>query len=324
MTPPCTLLQHIRESIFNAHAVYEINNTTIEAYYVSTSNLLLHETLPISDYDEPNPGQDPERDKKRRVFTILDHLYRVNSQYQAAHPMTPLQKVWLCGTDSTLGDLATALQDAMDVETELLSGDSNGSYTALKGFVKASQGGHVVNYMHPDLLRRLPLRNTSGMLVYIATTLLTAFLVISTEYRHARLSKQNLEEKKALAALKQSQATSAAFAKNLDLLRKLSGSQVMFYPLFRELAMSLPDGVFLESFSYSSKDNRDTIELSAMFRQSSDLGTQKTLTRLMEVLDRSPYLYNHREPSVISSTRELKKVMTVKFTCEVTPRDTAK
>jgi len=315
---------HIRDSIFNAHAIYEINSNTIEAYYVSVSSLLLHETLPISDYDDLNPAPDTERDRKRRVFTILDRLYHVNSQYLAAHPMTPLQKVWLCGTDTTINELSTALQEAMDVETGLLSDDKDGSCIALKGFVTACQGGHVVNYMHPDLLRRLPLRTKTGLLVYIATALLAAYLVISTEYRHARLTKLNTEEKKALAAQKLSQATSAAFAKNLDLLRRLSGSQVRFYPVFRELAMSLPDGVYLDSFSYSSKDSHDTIDLSATFRQSSDLGTQKTLSRLVEVMDRSPYLHNHREPSVISATRELKKVMTVKFSCEVDPRDTAK
>jgi hypothetical protein len=178
--------------------------------------------------------------------------------------------------------------------------------------------------MHPDLLRRFPLRKKFGMIVYIVTVILGALFIFTTEYRHSRLKKLADDEKKQLVTQKASHAASAVFAKNLDLLRKLSGNQIAFYPIFKELAMSLPVGVYLDSFSYSNKDSRDTVDLSASFTHSSDLGTQKTLTRLMEVMDRSPYLRNHSEPSVISGTREQKKVMTVKFTCEVTPRDPAK
>jgi hypothetical protein len=153
---------------------------------------------------------------------------------------------------------------------------------------------------------------------------LAASIVITTEFRHIRLHKQAVNEKKALAAMKASQAASAAFAKNLDLLRKLSGNQVIFYPIFRELAASLPDGMYLDSFSYLSKDSRDTIDISATFPQTGNLGTQKNLTRLIEILNRSPYLKHYREPSVISTSRGPEKIMTIKFTCEVTPLDTAK
>ncbi|MBC8018056.1 MAG: hypothetical protein H7X83_06010 [Verrucomicrobia bacterium] len=320
----------IRESIFNAHAIFEVNTHSIEAYYISASCLLFHETLETNESSDFIDGLDAERNQKRRMYTILDLLYRINSQYLSSNPMNPLQKAWLCGTDASIPELVTALQDALGVETALLtSGQTDDQvtecrFTVLKGLQKAYHDGLLVNFMHPDLLRRFPLRKKSGMLVYIATALLAAFVVTTTEYRHSRLNKRAGDEKKALASQKSSQATSATYAKNLDLLRKLSGSQVMFYPIFRELAMNLPDGVYLDSFSYSSKDSRDTIDISATFKQSGDLGTQKTLTRLMEVMDRSPYLNNHREPSVISTTKELKKAMTVKFTCEVHPLDTAK
>jgi len=264
------------------------------------------------------------------MFTILDLLYRINTQYISSNPMNPLQKVWLCGTDAAIPELVTALQDAMDIETSMLSAGQTDDqitecpFTALKGLQKACSNGELVNFMNPELLRRFPLRKKSGMLVYIATVLLAAFVVITTEYRHSQLKKQVLVNKKALVAQKASQSASAAFAKNLDLLKKLSGSQVLFYPIFRELATNLPDGVYLESFNYSNKDSRDIIDISATFHYSSDLGTRKTLSRLMEVMDRSPYLRHHREPSIISTTNKLKKSMTVKFTCEVNPLDTSK
>ena len=317
-------IAHIRESIFNADAIYEINTNRIEAYYISASSLLLHESLPISEDENQKNIPGAERSSKKRMFAILNLLYRANQQYLAAHPMTPLQKVWLCGTDTTIPDLCAALQEAMDVETGVISTDSSDDSVVLKGFWSAYQGGLVVNLMNPDLLKRFQLRKRYGMFLYVATLLLALCIVITGEYRHSRLKKQVEAEKKALAALKLSQGSSATFTKNLDLLRRLSGGQVMFYPIFRELAMSLPDGVYLDSVTYSNKENHNTLDISATFLHASDLGTQKILTRLMEVLDRSPYLKHHQEPSITATSRELKKVMTVKISCEVNPRDTAK
>lgn len=314
----------IRESIFNAHAILEINAASIEAYYISASTLLLHETLHISDDDELNNDRETERAQKRRVFAILDQLYHVNAQFQSAHPMTPLQKIWLCGTDTNIAELTAVLQDAMDVETSLFAEADDGPFVALNGFWEAFQGERVNNLMHAVLLNRFPLRKKTGLLIYIATILLTLFFVITAEYRHNRLMKQVINENQAFSAQKASQSSSPVFVKNLELLRKLAGSQVILYPIFRELAMNLPAGVFLDAFSYSSKDNHDTIDINATFVQSNDLGTQKTLTKLTETMSQSSYLSHYREPSIISTTSALKKTMTVKFTCEVNPLDTAK
>jgi len=320
----------IRESIFNAHAVFEVNTHSIEVYYLSASSLLFHETLELNEASDVSNSSDAGRNQKRRIFTILDLLYHANSQYISSNPMTPLQKVWLCGNDSSIPELVKALQDAMDVETSLLPSEASDAqisecqFIALKGLQGAYSDGVLVNYMHPDLQRHFPLMKKSGMLVYIATALLATFFLATTEFHHYRLKNQALNEKKALATYKLSKSASTSFIKNLDLLRKLSGSQIQFYPVFRELAMNLPDGVYLDSFSFSGKDGRDIIEFSATFTPSGDLGTRKTLTRLVEVMNQSPHLNRYREPTITSSTRELKKAMTVKFVCEVSPRDTSK
>ncbi len=317
-------IAHIRESIFNAHAIFEINATSVEAYYVSSSSLLMHETLPLGGDDEFRNHQDDERAHKRRIFSILDILHRVNTQFQSAHPMTPLEKVWLCGTESAITELSTTLQDAMDVETSLLSADDTSSFVSLHGFVKAYHENRAVNFIHADLLKRFPLRKKTGMLVYVVTALVTAFFVVTAEYRHHKLLDKDAQTKKQLAAQKASKSASASFAKNLDSLKKLSGSQIVLYPIFRELAMNLPDGVYLEAFNFSSKDTGDKIDIIASFTQNSDLGTRKTLTKLVDLVKQSPYLRHYHEPSVTSVTKAQKKFMVVKFTCEVRPIDPAK
>ena len=88
--------------------------------------------------------------------------------------------------------------------------------------------------------------------------------------------------------------------------------------------MELPDGVFLDSFVFSGKESHEVIEFTASFPHTNDLGTTKTLSKITEIMKRSPYLNKFREPIVTSVTAGQKKTMTVKFTCEVKPHDPAK
>lgn len=329
--PEATLktIAHIRDSIFNAHAIFEINESFVEIYYVSASAVLLHETLEISIDEDRLESSDPDRILRRRMFTILDMLYHVNAQYLAANPMTPLEKIWICGSDANIPAIGSALQDAMDVDTSLLNDQPDDPVTGcrfavLKGFVQACVDGSAVNLMHPDLLRRFPLRKKSGLLIYISMSLLAASVIGWTEYRHARLQKQVKLLEKAAAAQKASKSASDAVTKNLDALKKLTSSQVFLYPVFRELATNLPDGVFIDSLSYTNKDGLSAMELVASFRQSGDLGTKKTLTRLMEALQQSPSLSVNQEPSISTVIKDGQTNVTVKLSSEVRPRDTAK
>jgi Tfp pilus assembly protein PilN len=329
--PEATLktIDHIRESIFNAHAIFEINITYVEVYYVSASALLLHETLEISSDDTVMESKDPERILKRRMFTILDLLYHVNAQYLAANPMTPLEKIWLCGADANIPEMTSTLQDAMDVETFLLNDQPEDPvagcrFAVLKGFMKACYDGKAVNFMHPDLLRRFPLRKKSGLLIYIATALLAGSFVVVTEYRHAGLQKKVKLLEKAASSQKASKAASDAVAKNIDTVKKLTSNQVVLYPIFRELATNLPEGVYLDSLTLTDKEGKTTLDLSASFRQSGDLGTEKTLTRLMAAVSQSPYLAVSREPVITTTTKDKQTVVTVKLSSEVRARDAAK
>ena len=317
-------IAEIRESIFNAHAVIEINSSTIEICYVSATTLLQQETLTITVEDSPGDDSGQELSSRKRSFAILDLLYHANSRYMATFSMIPVQKVWLCGSDRAITDLAATLQDAMDIETQLLADPGESAFVVVNGLVTGIRNGQSANLVNPDLLRRFPLKKQSGMLVYVVTLLLAVLIVINTERQHIRVKKQDVDTRKALAAQKSNQTASAAIAKNLETLRRLTGSQIIFYPIFRELAMELPDGVFLDSFVFSGKESHEVIEFTASFPHTNDLGTTKTLSKITEIMKRSPYLNKFREPIVTSVTAGQKKTMTVKFTCEVKPHDPAK
>ncbi len=314
----------LRESIFNAHAIIEINSSTVEIFYLSATNLLSHESLTLSAEEELPEENGGEQSSKKRTFALLDLLYHANSRYTTEFPMIPVQKVWLCGTDSTITDLSAVLLDAMDVETQLLADIEESVYVPLTGLLKGHLAGRSVNLISPDMLRRFPLRKQSGMLVYVVTALLSLLFVVNTEQRHRRQEKRALANKNALAAQKNNQAAMTAITKNLEQLRRLTGGQITFYPIFKELAMNLPDGTYLDSFNFSGKENQDSIELTVVFPHTNDLGTRKTLSRLTDVMKQSPYLSRYRDPSIVSTATGQKKIMTVKFTSEVKPHDTEK
>jgi len=322
-------LAPLREAIFNAHAIFEFKNRHVNAYYVSSSNLLLHESLPIPQGDEREGHQDQERATKRRIFSILDLVYQINSQYLSANTQTPLQKAWVCCAEEMAGDLVAAVQDAMDVDTALLCSDSgetpvSGSSIALSGLLKGLQNGTVANFMHPELQRRFPLRKKSGLIIY-ATTLLIAFGVVAmTEMRHKQLLRKLVLQKQALDAQKNTSTVSSATAKSIDLLKQLTGDQISFYPILREFAMNLPDGIYIESFNFSQKEKNHSIELLATLRYSDDLGTQKPLTRLLEMINSSDYLVRTSEPTITVTSQDKQKVVAVKLTCEAKTRDQKK
>lgn len=324
------IMDPVRESIFNAHAVFEINESCIEAYYISSSNLLLRETLLVSDEDdERQTARVTEQSQKWRFFAILDLLYRSTAKYLAANAMTPLQKIWLCGTDQSISELSGALRDAMDTETVMLCDQEQGMtetcpFAAVSGFMLAIREGRAVNFMHPDLLRRFPLRKKTGLLIYIGSAILVTAFAVMTEARLAGLKSRLALTKKEHAASTAANSASSTVAKNLEKLRQLTGSHIVFYPLLRQLAMELPDGVYLDGLTYSLKDKGSQLELTATFSHSDELGAKKTLSQLMEMLRKSPHLTKHSEPAVTIAAKGAVKLVTVKLNCEVVSSDQAK
>lgn len=323
----------VREAIFNAHAVFEIQRGVIEAFYISTDGILHFQRLPYAESTDTSEmtAEDAEKAQKQKIFKILNSIFSINAHYQSAHPTTPVQMAWVCGLESGLDEVASALKEAMGIEVGIApampTGHSEESgYVPLAGFASALQSNTATVYSQADFFRRFPLRKTSGVIIYAVTASVALLATTLTEQEYRKVQKQVKQFQQPLdpKAGKNKSSASAAYAKNLDTLNKLTSRQFVFYNLFRELATDLPDGVFLENLEYHLKDDKSLLDITALAVLDDKIGESKLLTRFMTLVDRSPTLKNHREPGIAVFTKGKQRFLKITFTSEVNPLDTTK
>lgn len=323
----------VREAIFNSHAVFEIHRGFVEAYYISADGLLHFQRLPYSGSEssrETSP-EEAEKAQKFKLFKIIDTIFKINSHYQTAHPQIPVQMAWVCGLDSDLDNIATALKEAMGLEVAIAPAMPTGlkdesGYVPLAGFASSLQNGTAVGYSVADLLKRFPLRKTSGVIIYALTTLaaLLAFSLTEREYRKLKKQVKQIAPSSISSKGQSKAAISPAYSKNLEMLKKLTARQFVFYDLFRELANKLPDGVFLENLEFRLKDDKALIDITATARLSDNIGESMLLSRVMAMFDGSPTLSKHSDPSITVVSKEKERYLKITVTSEVSPLDKTK
>lgn len=325
--------QSVREAIFNTHAIFEIQRGFIEAFYISADGILHFERLPYASTTttRENSAEESEKVQKQKIFKIINTIFSVNSHYQSIHPTTPVQMAWVCGLEGGLEEIATALKDAMGIEVGIAPALPTGlpdesGYVPLAGYAAALQNNSATTYEAADFFRRFPLRKTSGSIIYAVTACAALLAITLTEREYRSLSKQ-VKQIQQPADPKQGKGmstASAAYSKNLDALKKLSTRQFVFYPLFRELATDLPDGVYLENLEFQLKDDKGQVNITALARLDDKIAESMLLTKLMAMLDRSPTLKSHREPAITAFSRDKERFLKITVTSEVNSIDTSK
>lgn len=323
----------VREAIFNAHAIFEIQRGFIEAFYISAEGILHFQRLAYASTadTQENNAEEAEKAHKLKIFKIINSIFSINANYQAAHPATPVQMAWVCGLESGLDDIATALKEAMGIEVGIAPAIPTGlpdesGYVPLAGFAAALQNHSATTYEAADLFRRFPLRKTSGTIIYAVTACVALLAIALTEQDYRKLRKQvkQLQQPADPKMGTSKTPVAAAYTKNLDALRKLTSRQFVFYALFRELASDLPDGVYLENLEFNLKDDKGSINITALARLDDKFAENMLLTKFMAMVDRSPTLKNHREPSISVFSREKERFLKITVTSEVSPLDTTK
>jgi hypothetical protein len=323
----------VRESIFNAHVIFEIQRGFIEAFYISADGILHFQRLSYapSAASRENNAEETEKAHKLKIFKIINTIFSINSNYQADHPATPVQMAWVCGLESGLNDIASALKEAMGIEVAIAPATPTGlpdesGYVPLAGFAAALQNNTATTYTAADLFQRFPLRRTSSGIIFAVTACAALLAITLTEREYRKLQKQvqQLQQPPSQNLGKNKAPASAAYIKNLDALKKLTSRQFVFYNLFRELATDLPDGVYLENLEFHLKDDKGFIDITALARLDDKIAENMLLTRLMTMFNNSPTLKNHREPAITVFSRDKERFFKITVTSEVNPLDATK
>jgi hypothetical protein len=323
----------VREAIFNSHAIFEIQRGFVEAFYISADGIFHFERLPYASSANILDVniEEAEKSQKQKIFKIINTIFSVNFHYQTDHPNTPVQMAWVCGLESDLDEIATALKDAMGIEVGIAPAMPTGlpeesGYVPLAGYAAALQNNYATTYAAADFFRRFPLRKTSGMLIYAVTGCAALLAITLTELEYQKLRKQVKQSQQTVDPKqnKNRTPTVTTYAKNLDALKKITSRQLAYYNLFRELATELPDGIFLENLEFHLKEDKGTIDITFLARIDDKIADTMLLTKLMSMLDRSPALKNHREPAISVFTREKERFFKIIVTSEVSQLDTKK
>lgn len=319
----------VREAIFNSHVIFEIQRGFIEAFYISANGILHFQRLAYasSATTSEDNAEETEKAHKLKIFKIINTIFSVNSNYQAAHPNTPVQMAWVCGLETGLEDIATALKEAMGIEVGIAPAMPTGlpeesGYVPLAGYAAALQSNSATTYAAADFFRRFPLRKTSGLIIYTVTACVALLAVTLTEREYRSLIKQVRPANPKLGKTKA--PASAAYSKNLEVLNKMTSRQFVFYNLFRELATDLPDGVYLENLEFHLKDDKGFFDITALVRLDDKIAENMFLTKLMAMLDHSPTLKKHREPSITVLARDKERFLKITVTSEVNAVDKTK
>lgn len=320
----------IREAIFNSHAIFEVRRGFIEAYYISAEGMLHFQRIPYNTEEHvySEGTEEHEKAQKLKLFRIIDTIFRINSQYQSIHPQIPIQMAWICGNENNLEAIAAALRETMGLEVNIAPPVSTGvpeesGYVPLFGFADSLHNGTAVTYSAADLLKRFPIRKISGLLVCILFTLaaLITIGVTEREYRSLRKRVKAIQPAGNSVNSPGKRSVSAAHAKDLALLKRLTERQIVFYDLFRELANDLPEDLSIENLEFRLKDDKGVLDITTISPLDKNPGENTPLSRLMAMLDRSKTMKSHQEPAVSIISIDSRRHMKINFTSEVIPLD---
>lgn len=320
----------VREAIFNAHAIFEIQHNYIEAYYISSSGLLYFERLPFAAttvIEDPSVEEEEKR-LRQKIFKTINTIFSLNFHYQTTHPTIPVQLAWICGVESELDEIATSLKESIGFEVAIAPAiptglDNESSYVSLSGFAAALQRGTATSYNAASFYRRFPLRKTYGISIYALTAITSMIAIFLTEREYNDLKRQVPQAIKSDSKNSQKRPE-PIYKKNLETMQKLTSQQFVFYDLFRNLANDLPTPLFLENVEYKFKDEKGNINITATAQLGTKVDSTDIPSKLMSMLDNSSTLKNHVEPVISTSTIGKDKFIKFVIKSEVKPFDKTK
>jgi hypothetical protein len=308
-------------------ALIDIENDFIEMTVLSDHVISYGKAaiLPLDVEKELESGKTPERIQKMRVFRAVESVYNAQSDYKRDFPDAPINKLWVCGTGSSLGGVLEALGESMNIETLSLNTFKEPVadgflYTALHGFALGMQDGTAVDFLPRDLLRDLPFTawGRPALITAGCVYAMIFFTVIGAlEIKHRKIN--NVLEDKIRAAQQRrlESADAAVYQKHGATLKGLLARRISWRAVFGYLADNTPEGAYIEGLSLKQQPNGSLLDIVFVIPAYAEVGVTKYLTRTIDMIDRSGFLRRTGEPGITLSKRGKNKLLLFTVTCEV-------
>lgn len=315
-----------RDSILQAQAIFDISSESVTATFISPTELLYQETVAIreNDRDGEVPDEaDAARVIKRQLFTILNVIHGLYSQYMMANPHSPVEKVWLCGPGAEIAGLEDSLVDAMDLTVaplDLLAGtmEESRAFTPLAGLIHGCQQNSYVNFALAEKTsaaseghrkRNFLVAGVIGLLLVAIG--MTAFLEIQ------RLEKRLVRERAELQSLQSMAVSEQSRSANLHFLRQLNDEAPPFYSIMKEVAERLPAEIQLDGVNLDQRDDGAMLEILAVTRHRTPWENTRIFTSLMAALDGVQLLECSQNPDIAMLSVGKEKLIKLKVNCRI-------
>jgi len=314
---------------FHAIALLEISKDYIELTALMGAQVLFYHKISIPPTDrekELEEGKTPERIEKMQVYRTAELVYTAHAAYQHDHPDTPLAKLWISGSGSTLSGISDVVKESTGFDGAQLNtfGESVADgylYTALHGLALGLLDGTAVNYLSRDLSWNIPLGKTTRIAIAGAIVLLLIITALAMETKYNR-TKARLETmlRESIAREQQGRGTDP-YIRNKQNLTRLLSTQIAWYPMFGYLAEKTPDGVYIGGMTFHVLQDVPSLEIDFVTPSPSQVGSKKLLTRIIAMIDEFSGFRRRGEPSIALTGQGADKLLHFKVACEVNIRE---
>lgn len=307
-------------------AVFEIGRDTIEILVVSPSRIIACETVSVaSDEGAASPEQpDTERVKKKRLYAMIDALYKFMLSYRETYADTPIEKVLLCGRVGNGEKLAEAIEEGIGVQTSLWDPfggrvPDGPEFVALSGYAAGVFDGTAVNLLAPEFLKHRRYRLSRSAVVALSglffAIIASVVFMVETRYRSAaELLIAELNEKQALARISGRAGLSSGNTASPD---EFFNAQTPLYGIFRYLGNHLPDGMALSEIVYRQQGADEMLYLKCESHSESASGKKRYFRGVIDALNASGMLTVVGEPSFSVNSDAKKARVQIQLACRV-------
>ncbi len=99
---------------------------------------------------------------------------------------------------------------------------------------------------------------------------------------------------------------------------RLLSSQIAWYPMLGHLAEKTPDGVYIGSLAFQTRQDVPSMEIDFVAPYPSRVGSGRLLTRIIAMLDEFSGFRRRGEPSISVTGQGADRLLHCKIVCEVT------
>lgn len=319
-------LGQLPDDALHAIGLLEITNNYIELTALMGDQVLFYHKMSIPAIDrekELEEGKTPERIEKIQAYRTAELVYTAHAAYQRDHPDTPLSKLRIAGSGSTLPGISDVVKESTGFDVEQLNtfGESVTDgylYTALHGLALGLLDGTAVNYLPRDLSLRVPLGKTARIAMVGGIGLFLIVTVFAMETKYSR-TKALLETGLRESIAREQQGHGAdPYMRNRQYLTRLMSSQIAWYPILGHLAEKTPDGVYIGGLTFQVRQEVPVLEIDFVTPYPSQAGSKKLLSRIIAMIDEFSGFRRRGEPSISITGQAADRLLHFKVACEVT------